>query len=437
MALRTVAIVGRPNVGKSTLFNRLVGARRAVVHETPGVTRDRLVEVTEWNGHSFLLMDTGGIIPYGEAVSDFDRLVTEVAQEAIAEADVLLLMVDGQTGPTAWDQAIAKILLRSGKPVVLAVNKVEKMSAQFGISEFYSLGLGEPMGISALHGQGIAEVLERVVADFPQMPEVTTPCDCRVAIVGRPNVGKSSLLNQLVGREAALVSEIPGTTRDAIHTDLRWQGRVIRLIDTAGLRRKARVKEAIEAFSAMRTLRAIAECDIAVLMVDAATGTVSQDARIAGHIHDAGKGVVVAFNKWDLVPKDHTTYRTVWEAFLQEVPFLTYAPWLTMSANTKQRLGRVLEMVWEVFEARRQRIETAELNRFLEAVVTRQPPRSHGGGTGKLYYATQVGKAPPTLVISVNDPRYFPRNYLRFINNQIRAKYGFVGNRIFIRMKKH
>jgi len=436
MALRTVAIVGRPNVGKSTLFNRLVGARRSVVHETPGVTRDRIAEVTEWTGHPFLLLDTGGIIPFGETVSRFDQLVTEVAREAIAEADVILFMVDGQTGPTTWDKAIAEILLRSNKPVVLAVNKVEKAVALHAISDFYSLGLGEPLGTSALHGQGVAEVMDRVVADFPQQ-QVSTPCDCRVAIVGRPNVGKSSLLNRLVGRDAALVSEVPGTTRDAIHTDLRWHGRIMRLVDTAGLRRKARIKEAVEAFSVMRSLRAIAECDVAVLMIDASVRTVTQDAKIAGHIHDAGKGVVVAFNKWDLVAKDQSTHRDVWRDFLGEVPFLSYAPWFTVSALTKQRLGKVLQLVWDVFTARQQRIETGELNRFLGKVVSQQAPRSHGGGTGKIYYITQVDKAPPTFVISVNEPRYFARNYLRYLNNQLRQKYGFLGNRIFIRMKKH
>ncbi len=436
MALRTVAIVGRPNVGKSTLFNRIIGARRAVVHETPGVTRDRIVELTEWGGHAFLLMDTGGIIPFGESVSDFDQLVTEVARDSIEAADTIVFLVDGQTGPTNWDQAIADILHRSEKPVILAVNKVEKQSALLAISDFYCLGLGEPFGISALHGQGVAEVMDLLVVDIPEK-EVTAPCDCRVAIVGRPNVGKSSLLNRLVGKETALVSEIPGTTRDAIHTDLRWHGHTLRLIDTAGLRRKSRIKEAVEAFSVMRSMRAVAECDVAVLMMDASAGSVTQDAKIGGIIHDAGKGVLIAFNKWDLVQKDHTTYREVWDNFLREVPFLSYAPWFTFSALSKQRLGRVLQMVWDVHEARQMRVATAELNRFLEAIIKRQQPRSHAGGRGRIYYATQAESAPPAFVLSVNEPRYFARNYLRYLNNQIRKKYGFVGSRIFIKMKKH
>jgi len=434
--LRTVVIVGRPNVGKSTLFNRVIGSRRSVVHETPGVTRDRLVEQTDWAGHSFLLVDTGGIIPFGKADSGFDRLVTEVSLAAIAEADVVLLLADGQTGPTSWDDSIAHHLRQCGKPVVLAVNKLEKEANQLAIGEFFKLGLGEPLGISALHGQGVGDLMDRVVADFPKQ-EADSPCDCRVAIVGRPNVGKSSLLNQLVGRDEALVSEVPGTTRDAIHTDLRWHGKVIRLIDTAGLRRKSRVKEAVEAFCAMRTLRTLATCDVAVLMVDAAAGTVTQDARIAGHIHDSGKGVVVAFNKWDLVEKDHSTYREVWDKFLQQVPFLSYAPWFTFSALSRQRLGRILETVWEVHEARQQRVATAALNQFLAAVVKRQNPRSHGGGVGKVYFGMQTEKTPPTFVISVNNPAFFARNYLRFLNNQLRAEYGFFGNRIFIKLKKH
>jgi GTP-binding protein len=436
VALRTVAIVGRPNVGKSTLFNRIVGDRRSVVHETPGVTRDRIVEATDWTGHAFFLVDTGGIVPFGEKVSDFDALVTQVAKDAIAEADVVLLMVDGQVGPMAWDDAIARELRRSQKPVVLAVNKTEKQSARIGASEFYRLGLGEPFEISALHGIGVGDLMDRVIEGFP-IQTVETPCDSRVAIVGRPNVGKSSLLNALVGRAEALVSEIPGTTRDAIHTDLRWHGKTLRLIDTAGLRRKARVQEAVEVFSNMRTLRALEQCDVAVLVIDAADGTVTQDAKIAGLIHDGGKGVVVAFNKWDLVAKDHKTHLKAWETFTGEVPFLTYAPWFTFSALTKQRLGKILETVWAVHEARHRRIPTAEFNALLEEIIKRQPPRSHAGGTGKVYFGTQVDKAPPTFVLSVNDPRFFARNYLRYLNNQIRRRYGFTGNRIFIRTKSH
>ncbi len=436
MALRTVAIIGRPNVGKSTLFNRVIGQRRAVVHETPGVTRDRIAERTDWNGHPFVLLDTGGIVPFGETVSQFDQVVTDIALDAIAEADVVLFLVDGQAGVTAWDQHIAELLRKSGKPVALGVNKVEKQANLYAVSEFYKLGLGDPLPISALHGQGVGDLLDRVAADFPE-GEVEAPCDCRVAIVGRPNVGKSSLLNLLVGREEALVSDIPGTTRDGVHTDLRWHGRTVRLIDTAGLRRRARVEEAVELFSALRAERAIEECDVAVLVVDAAAGTVGQDARIAGMIHDAGKGVIVAFNKWDLVEKDGKTYLRVWERFLQDVPFLGYAPHFTLSALTRQRSGRLLEMVWEVFEARAKRVETSELNRFLESVVREQPPRSHEGGTGRIYFATQAETAPPTFVLSVNSPAVFARNYLRFLNNRLRAEYGFPGNRIFIRLKEH
>jgi GTP-binding protein len=436
LALRTVAIIGRPNVGKSTLFNRIIGARRAVVHETAGVTRDRLIEQTEWAGHPFLLVDTGGIIPFGESDSPFDHLVTEIAREAAKQADVVLFLVDGQVGPSAWDDAIADLLRRSGKPVVLAVNKIEKEANRLAVPDFFKLGLGEPSPVSALHGQGVGDLLDRLVADFPQL-ETESPCDCRVAIVGRPNVGKSSLLNRLVGRSEALVSEIPGTTRDAVHTDLRWHGRVLRLIDTAGLRRKSKIKEAVEAFSAMRTRRALADCDVAVLMVDASTGPVAQDARIAGTIHDGGKGVLVAFNKWDLVEKDHTTYRQVWEEFLRQVPFLSYAPWFTFSALSRQRLGRILETVWKVHEARQQRVETAELNRFLSTVVAHQAPRFHAGGVGKIYFATQAEKAPPTVVLSVNSPGFFARNYLRYLNNRLREQYGFPGNRIFVKLRKH
>jgi len=436
VSTRTVVIVGRPNVGKSTLFNRIIGQRRSVVHETAGVTRDRIAEITDWAGHAFQLLDTGGIVPFGEEVSKFDSLVTEIARDAIAEADVVIFMVDGSGGLSTWDDAIAQDLRRSGKPVVLAVNKVEKPSQQYAVHEFYNLGLGDPFAISAMQGLNIGDLLDRVVEGFPTQ-EIETPCDGRVAIVGRPNVGKSSLLNLLVGRRESLVSDIAGTTRDTVHTDLKWHGKTLRLIDTAGLRRKSRVQEAVEAFCNMRTVRAIEQCDVAVLMIDAANPAVTQDSKIAGLIHDQGKGVVVCFNKWDLVEKDHRTHEQVWADFCREVPFLTYAPWFTLSAETRQRSGRVLETVWEVLEARKQRVETSELNRFLEGVIQRQPPRYHGGGLGKIYFATQVETAPPVFLLSVNNPKWFDRSYLRYLNNRIRETYGFRGSRIFVKTKAH
>ena len=436
MSTRTVVIVGRPNVGKSTLFNRIIGQRRSVVHETPGVTRDRIAELTDWAGHAFMLLDTGGIVPFGDEISRFDALVTEVAHDAIEEADVVVFMVDGSGGLSTWDDAIAQHLRRSGRTVVLCVNKVEKEHHQIGVADFYSLGLGEPHGVSSLHGYGIGDLLDRIVEGFPKQT-VEAPCDCRVAILGRPNVGKSSLLNLLTGRQDALVSDIPGTTRDSVHTDLKWHGNTVRLIDTAGLRRKSRVQEAVEAFSNMRTFRALELCDVAVLMVDASAGTVSQDAKIAGLIHDSGKAVIVAFNKWDLVEKDHNTHLAFWSSFCREVPFLTYAPWFTLSALTHQRSGRVMEMVWDAHQARQFRVDTSELNTFLEGVIHKQPPRFHGGGTGKVYYATQIESAPPVFMLSVNNPQWFDRSFVRFINNKIREKYGFAGSRIFVKLKKH
>ena len=437
MSTRTVVIIGRPNVGKSTLFNRIIGEKRSVVHETSGVTRDRIAELTDWAGHPFMLLDTGGIVPFGEEISEFDALVTGVARDAIDEADVVIFMVDGSGGLSTWDDEIARILRRTGKPVVLAANKVEKQHQQFAVHEFHALGLGEPQPISALHGHGIGDLLDHVVAGFPQT-SVDRPCDCRIAILGRPNVGKSSLLNLMVGRNEALVSDIAGTTRDAVHTDLKWHGRTLRLIDTAGLRRKSRVKEAVEAFSNMRTFRALEQCDVAVLMIDAAVGAVAQDSKIAGLIHDSGKSVVVAFNKWDLVPdKTQQTHLAAWEQFCAEIPFLTYAPWFTLSAETRQRSGRVLELVWDVFEKRSVRIETSVLNTFLEGLIHSQPPRFHGGGTAKIYYATQIGTAPPVIMLSVNNPQFLDRNYLRFLNNRIREQFGFKGSRIFLKTKSH
>jgi GTPase len=321
--------------------------------------------------------------------------------------------------------------------VVLAVNKVEKEHQVIGVSEFYTLGLGEPFPISSLHGHGIGDLLDLVIEGFPKH-DIEQPCDCKVAILGRPNVGKSSLLNLLVGKQEALVSDIAGTTRDAVHTDLKWHGKTLRLIDTAGLRRKSRVKEAVEAFSNMRTFRALEQCDVAVMMVDAEHGAVAQDSKIAGLIHDSGKGVVVAFNKWDLVEnKKHSTHLDHWEQFCKEIPFLTYAPWFTLSAITKQRSGKVLELVWDVAEQRNKRIGTSELNGFLETIIHKQPPRFHGGGTAKIYYGTQVSVAPPVFMLSVNNPHFMDRNYLRFLNNRLREEYGFKGSRIFVKTKAH
>lgn len=436
MPLRTVAIIGRPNVGKSTLFNRLLGQRRAVVHEEAGVTRDRIVETCDWAGHVFYLVDTGGIIPFGETVSEFDEAVTGIARDAIGAADVVIFLVDGQVGPTAWDTQIARELLQSGKPVVLVVNKTEKESSKLAAHEFYRLGLGDPVPISALHGEGVGDMMDEVVADFPaQEPEEAA--ECNVAILGRPNVGKSSLLNQLTGRDAALVSDIPGTTRDSIHTDLTWYGHTIRLVDTAGLRRKGKVKESIEYFSNLRSISALEMCDVAVLIIDATQGVVTQDSKIAGLIHDSGKGVIVAFNKWDLVEKETNTHLRVWDDFCREIPFLTYAPWFTLSAVTTQRLGRILETVWQVHEARQKRVPTHELNEFIAKITGQQPPRPEAGGIGKIYFAVQAEAAPPSFVLSVNEPKFFARHYLRYINNRIREEYGFVGCRIFVKLKRH
>jgi len=436
VSLRTVAIVGRPNVGKSTLFNRIIGQRRSVVHETPGVTRDRITETTDWSGHPFILLDTGGIIPFGEGVSVFDAAVTEIARLAIDDADVVLFLVDGKVGPMAWDESIARDLRKAGKAVVLCVNKLEKASEQMLVHDFYSLGLGEPVAISALHGYGVGDLLDEVVDGFPR-DEIDEPCDCKVAILGRPNVGKSSLLNILTGENSALVSEIPGTTRDSVHTDITWHGKTIRLIDTAGLRRKSKVTEAVEVFSNMRTIRALDQCDVAIFMVDASDGSVNQDAKIAGMIHDQGKGVVVIFNKWDLVKKDTNTHLEHWEEFCRDVPFVPYAPWFMTSALTKQRTGRIMEKVWEVHESRQKRVPTSELNNIMERITSFQMPRAHAGGLGKIYYTTQVETAPPVFLMSVNEPKFFARNYLRFINNQLRKEYTFTGNRIFVKMKKH
>jgi len=423
-------------VGKSTLFNRICGGRNAVVAEESGVTRDRNTRIAEWGGQGFLVVDTGGIVPFGET-NRFDADVSAIAREAIFGSDAVILVVDVRSGITTEDEQLVRELRGLEKPVFLVVNKAERPGDRSDVADFHRLGLDRVHAVSALHGDGVADLLDEVVAALPKRPPIEEdPPDLKVALVGRPNVGKSSLLNAMVGERRALVSEVAGTTRDTVDTDLNWQKRRLRLVDTAGLRRKGRHDKGVEFFSILRTLQAVERCDVAVLLVDAVEGIVAQDARVAGEIHEKCRGCVIAVNKWDAIEKDTHTAKRFEEELRLELAFLSYAPVVTISALEGQRVGRVLEMAWEVGRNQRKKVETAALNDILAKAMRRNPPKAHKGRLGKVYYATQTASAPPTFTLFVNRPSNFERHYLRYLNNQIRAAIGFEGTRILIDLRK-
>lgn len=420
-----VAVVGRPNVGKSTLFNRLIGRPLAIVEDSPGTTRDRLYADSEWNGRAFTVVDTGGLV-FDES-GEVEWKVREQAQIAIAEADVIVFMVDASTGLTAADWEAADLLRRTKKPLILAANKADNEERRQAALEFYQLGLGDPIPISALHGTGTGDLLDAITASFA--PEVAEEVDeaIRVAIVGRPNVGKSSLLNALLGEERAIVSEIPGTTRDAIDTRLDWGGQPIVLIDTAGIRRRGRIEPGVEKYSVLRAMRAIQRADVAVLVLDGVDGPTAQDAHIAGYILEEMKSVVVAVNKWDLVPKDSHTMHQYTQVVRTALRFMDYVPVLFISAKTGQRVGQVLDTALRVRDERLVRLSTAELNDIVRSAVARQAPPTKAGKALKFYYATQPSVDPPTFVFFVNDKELVHFSYVRYLENQIRERYPFTG----------
>ena len=433
--LPVVAVVGRPNVGKSTLFNRILGRREAVVAAEAGVTRDRHVRRSQWNDRDFLLVDTGGIVPYGER-DRFDEPVTAIAREAIASSDAILFVVDVRSGITGEDEAVARELRGIDRPVLLVVNKTERAVDRSDVADFHRLGLGDPYPVSALHGEGTGDLLDALVAALPQRGVPEEVAELNIALVGRPNVGKSSLLNSLLGEERALVSEVAGTTRDPVDTRLRWYGHDLRLIDTAGIRRRSNHQKGVEYFSVLRSLQAIERCDVAVVLLDATDGVVAQDTKVASAVHEGGKGCVIAWNKWDRVEKDDKTYLRFEEDARRDLAFVSYAPVLTISATEKTRIGRILDAAWRVGQERQKTVETSRLNDILAKALTRNPPKAHKGGTGKVYYATQTAVAPPVFRLFVNRPEWFPRHYLRYLNNQIRAAVGFEGTRIHLDLRK-
>jgi len=427
-----VAIVGRANVGKSTLFNRFTGERVAIVEDIPGVTRDRLYRDVEWLDIPFTLVDTGGIEFYGKG-GVIEAQVKHQAELAIEEADVIVFLVDGKAGVTPDDVSVANLLRKSKKPVILAVNKIEDYTDPTVIYEFYDLGLGEPVPVSAAHGMNTGDLLDVVVSHFPkEIGEDYPPDTVKIAVIGRPNVGKSSLVNQLLGHEQVIVSDIPGTTRDAIDTPFERDGRHYVIIDTAGMRRRARTMEPTERYSVLRSLRAVDRSDLVLMVIDGEAGVTEQDKKIAGYAHDGGKGIILVVNKWDLVAKDEKTMKKYDETIRDEMGFLNYAPILYVSALTGQRTNRILEIVNLVSEQQTLRVTTARLNEVIREATQLTPPPTDKGHRLKILYATQVGVKPPKFVLFVNEPELMHFSYRRYLENQFRQNFGFEGTAIWL-----
>jgi GTP-binding protein len=455
MSKPLVAIVGRPNVGKSTLFNRLAGELLAVVDDTPGTTRDRLVAEAEWNGVTFDIVDTGGIEPLPRRAKDENPLAVDSAQfipqiraqaeMAIAEADAVILMTESASGVTAADREVAQILRRfqvkrddgtMHPPVLLTVNKAENIVRREESVEFYELGMGDPIPISAKHGTGTGDLLDALVAALPPSTEAEAAEAVKVAIVGRPNVGKSSLLNRLLGEERAIVSPIPGTTRDALDTPMTYDGVPMILIDTAGIRRRGHIEAGVEHWSVLRALKAIARADVALLVVDATEPFTAQDAHVAGFILDEMKSVVVVVNKWDAIEKDTYTIESYTAKLRAELHFLDYVPVLFVSAKTGQRCPQILPTALRVHDERLVRIPTSALNRIVREAVAANPPKSKSVRQLKITYAAQVRTAPPTFLFHVNDPGLVHFSYKRYLENRLRAEYGFLGTPLRLSFRK-
>ncbi|MGI6468909.1 MAG: ribosome biogenesis GTPase Der [Syntrophomonadaceae bacterium] len=435
MSKPVVAIVGRPNVGKSTLFNRLAGKRKAIVEDTPGVTRDRLYDVSEWSGRAFIIIDTGGL--RFESADSIAREVQLQAEIAIDEADVIIFVVDARQGITSEDEQVADMLRRSGKPVVLAANKVENFDRQLEWLDFYRLGLGDPIPISAIHGLNTNDLLDTVIACFPPWQEFEEDPDAvKIAIVGRPNVGKSSLVNALLGEQRVIVSDIPGTTRDSIDTPFEYGGNRYILIDTAGIRKKSRIKEATEKYSVIRALKSIERADVVLIMLDAVEKVTEQDQRIAGYVHEQNKANIVVVNKWDAIEKDEHTMNRYDQDIRQDLKFLAYAPILYVSALTRQRIFKIIELVDFVVEQYHRRITTAELNRVINEAILLNPLPG-GSKRVKIFYTTQVATAPPTFVLFCSAPEEVHFSYLRYLENVLRQNFGFEGSplRLLVRKK--
>lgn len=427
MAKPVVAIVGRPNVGKSTLFNKLVGKRLSIVDDTPGVTRDRIYGDCEWLGHQMLLIDTGGIEPYSD-----DIILSQMrrqAQLAIDSADVIIFVTDVRTGVVATDEEVATMLLKSGKPIVLCVNKSDSVGeppAEF--YEFYNLGLGDPIQVSAAHGHGTGDLLDKVLEYIPEEADNEEESDTvKVAVIGKPNAGKSSLINKIAGEERVIVSDIAGTTRDATDTYINNKFGSFIFIDTAGLRRKSKVEDMIEKYSVIRARMAVERADVCVIMIDAAEGFTEQDSKVAGIAHELGKACIIAVNKWDLVEKDGTTMDKYRKKLMNDFSFMSYAPFIFISAKTGQRLDRLFELIKFVDTQNAMRISTGKLNDVLASATARVQPPTDKGKRLKIYYMTQASTRPPTFVCFVNNKELFHYSYQRYLDNQIREVFGLEG----------
>lgn len=432
-----VAIVGRPNVGKSTLFNRLIGRRVSIVEDTPGVTRDRIYQDAQWLNYSFTLIDTGGIEPANDDIIALQ--MRRQAELAIETADAIIFLVDGREGMTSADMEVAELLRRSKKPVVLGVNKVDAKKFEESAYEFYSLGLGDPIPISSAQGLNLGDLLDEVVRDFPKDLETEESERINIAVVGKPNVGKSSLVNALLGEERSIVSDIPGTTRDSIDTPFTRDGREFVIVDTAGIRRKRSVEdETIERYSVIRSLAAIRRADVVLIVCDASQGLSEQDVRIAGYAHEEGKASVLVVNKWDLIEKDTNTMNRFKKDMGVDLAFMDYVPMLFISAKNGQRVGKVLEAVVSAFEQSRRRITTGQLNDTVSEAVMMNAPPSDKGRNLKIYFSTQVSVQPPTFVIFVNDTEIVHFSYERYMENFFRKSFGFEGTpiRLIFRNRK-
>ena len=432
-----VAIVGRPNVGKSTIINGLAQKRVSIVEDIPGVTRDRIYCDVRWLNREFTLIDTGGI-EFRDGKNHISTGIRQQAELAIEEADVILFVVDARVGAAADDEIIAEILRKTGKPVVLCVNKVDSLNQEMDIYEFYSLGLGDPLPVSAVNRLGFGDLLDKISEGFPEIEAHDSPDIIRTAIVGRPNVGKSTLINSLLGYERSLVADEMGTTRDAVDSVWKYKGKTFILVDTAGMRRKSKIDEPLEKYSVIRSIRAIDNCDVAIFVLDANDLLTEQDKKIIGYIHEAGKGLILMVNKWDMIEKETNTIVSFEKEIRNGLPFAPYALILFGSAMTKQRLQKLGDMIYNAAEQQSMRVSTSVLNDLLEDAKIMNPPPAHAGRVAKIYYMTQVGIRPPTFVMFVNDANLIHFSYIRFIENRLREAFSFEGTpiRIVVRSKK-
>ena len=434
MSLPVVAVVGRPNVGKSTFFNRAIGRRVAIVDDTPGVTRDRNFGQADWTGKDFFLVDTGGVVEGSDCT--IDRLIREQAMTAVTEADAVLFLVDAKAGVHPLDQRLAEVLRSADKPVLLAANKVDNHPNDQSHLDFWVLGMGEPHPVSAVAGRGLGDLFDALIPLLPDEEGAPAADDLRVAVIGKPNAGKSSLVNRLFGQDRVVVSDVPGTTRDPVDLPLKYHGLNLTFVDTAGLRRHARMKDSIEYYCSLRTARVVRDADVCLVVVDSADGLHVQDIKVAEAAWQAGCGVVMVCNKWDLVEKDSRTAVEFQREAVRRAPFLGDVPFLFASALTGLRIRKTLDLVLEVAERRRQHIGTAEVNEAVEAAVRRQPPPHARGRPVRLKYATQARTAPPTFIVFSNLPDEIPEHYRRYVVNSLRARWDFQGVPIRLRLRK-